>query len=329
VRDLSSGQLDLITEPQVFFPSKKQQIEEVRKRIRLEDHQAVIVKDKKGKYIVRKGTDKHRSFFLEPYCELVVLTWSTGILKDRKALKITHLDTRPQFTWFDFEIRTQDNVELMLGVTFFWNIHDVEQMIHITGDACGDMCSHARSIIIQSVSRVTLEKFLSNFNEYVARANSNPNDDFYKQRGLTINELEVRSITCKDPNTQKILQEIIQETTNRLSKLQKQDSENEVLIKRIQGEIAAEKMNEELFEIKQKHLETQSLANGASEGRRVKAFIDALGKDLSPQEKVGVFGTLRKQEVFDGLSKSNAHMYFTPNDISLNIKSVDGLPNQL
>jgi hypothetical protein len=54
---------------------------------------------------------------------------------------------------------------------------------------------------------------------------------------VRIEAIEVRSITCKEPATQRILQEIIQETTNRLNQLQKQESENEVSLKRIQGQI--------------------------------------------------------------------------------------------
>jgi bifunctional DNA-binding transcriptional regulator/antitoxin component of YhaV-PrlF toxin-antitoxin module len=76
--------------------------QEVRKRIRLEDHQVVVVKDENGKYIIKKGTDKERSFFLQPYWELVAVMWSTGIHKDKKALRITHFDCRPQFTWVSF-----------------------------------------------------------------------------------------------------------------------------------------------------------------------------------------------------------------------------------
>jgi hypothetical protein len=83
--------------------------------------------------------------------------------------------------WFDFEARTKDNVELKLGLTFFWRILDVQTMLAVTGtmlhfhfyiidqiefilfivlkfvcsdDSSGDVCSHARSLIIQAVSQV-------------------------------------------------------------------------------------------------------------------------------------------------------------------------------
>jgi len=318
VRDNKTGQLNLITEQQVFFPSSDQKIEDVRTKIRLDDYQVVIVKDENGKFIFKKGSDKESSFFLQPYWELLSVLWSTGINKDRKALKITHFDCRPQFTWYDFEIRTRDNVELVLGLTFFWQIIDVEKMIHMTGDAVGDLCSHSRSIIIQSASKVSLEEFLSQFNEFVLKAVMDPKDEFSSKRGYRIHEVEVRSITCKDPNTQQILQEIIQETTNRLARLQKQDSENETMIKKIEGDIAAEKMNSELSSLKQKTRQAEALAIGQAEAMRVKAFMDGV-EDVP--EKGEIFNLLRKKEILTELSKGKANLYFTPSDVNLSIQS--------
>jgi len=278
----------------------------------------VIIKDENGKFLFKKGSDEESSFFLRPYWELVPVNWSTGINKDKKALRITHFDCRPQFTWYDFEIRTKDNVELVLGLTFFWQITDVEKMIHITGDTVGDMCSHARSIVIQSASKVTLEAFLSNFNEFVTKVIMAPEDKFCEIRGFVIHAIEVRSISCKDPGTQKILQEIIQETTNRLSRLQKQESENETKLKHIEGEIAAEKMSQELSLLRQKNAQAEALNEGKSEALRVQSFMDGLSGDL--KEKSELFHLLRKKEILHDISKGNAHLYFTPADVNLSIK---------
>jgi len=318
IRDLRTGKLNLITEHQVFFPSNDQKIEEQRTRIRLDNYQVVIVKDETGKFLFKKGSDKESSFFLQPHWELVSVLWSTGIHKDKKALRITHFDCRPQFTWYDFEVRTKDNVELVLGLTFFWQILSVETMIHVTGDAVGDMCSHARSIIIQSSSKVTLEIFLGNFNEFVTKSIMNPEDKFCEKRGFVIHGVEVRSITCKDPGTQKILQEIIQETTNRLSRLQKQESENETKLKQIEGDIAAQKLGQELSMLKQQHHQGEALNEGKAEALRIKAFMDGLG-DIP--DKSELFHLLRKKEILSELSKGKSTLYFTPSDVNLSIQS--------
>ena len=319
-RDLESGQLTLITEPQVFTPAPKQAVIEVRKRILLEDHETVVIKDKEGKYIFKRGSDAERSFFLDPYSQLVTFCWSTGIHKDQCALKITHLDSRPKFMWYEFEARTQDNVELNIGITFFWQIVDVMAMAKTTNDAPGDLCSHARSTIIQAVSQVPLEKFLAAFNTIVRDAVLAGDTFFYTERGIKIHAVEVRNVSCKDAATQKILQEIIQETTNRLNRLQKQESENEVAVEKVRGEITAEEMKGKLIEMQREHARARGLMDGEAEATRVKVFLDGLG-DISTADKLAIFNTLRKKDALESLSTGNAQLYFTPNDVDLRIET--------
>lgn len=321
VRNVESGQLDLITEPQVFIPAPNQEIVKVSKRIRLEDHETVVIKDKAGKYLFRKGSDPERSFFLDPYSELVKFRWSTGIHKDQRALEIAQIDSRPKFMWYEFEARTQDNVELVLGITFFWQITDVEAMIKTTDDTPGDICSHARSAIIQSVSRVTLETFLAEFNTVVGQAVLETDDAFYVERGVKLHAVEVRSISCKDAETQHVLQEIIRETTNRLNRLQKQESENEVKIKQLNGEIESEEMRRKLLEIQRQNVQAAAQMEGAAEAVKVRAFFEGLGDPISLADKVSIFNTLRKQDMLEKLSKGTAQLYFTPTDVDLSIET--------
>lgn len=126
IRDLNTGQLALVTAKGLFVPQADQEVVQPRKRIVLEDHQAMVIKNIEGRYSIRLGTDAERSFFLDPYEEIVPAIWSAGLHKDSRSLRIEALDLRPKFMWYEFEARTQDNVELVLGITFFWQITDVE-----------------------------------------------------------------------------------------------------------------------------------------------------------------------------------------------------------
>lgn len=321
VRDTGTGILSLIVTPQVFIPAATQELVEVRRRIRLEDHETVVIKDQSGRYLFRRGSDEERAFFLAPHSELVTLYWSSGLHKNERNLRITHIDQRPKFMWYEFEVRTQDNVELVLGVTFFWQILDVESMIATTDDAPGDICSHARSVIIQSISQVTLEQFLAEFNEIIRAAVLRAEDDFYAERGTIIHAVEVRSITCKDPDTQRILQEIIQETTNRLNRLQKQESKNEVRLKQIRGEIEAEEIRGQLLAIRRERLRDEAEMEGGAEGERIRAYLAELADQLSLEEKLQLFQLLRKREILASLSEGSAQLYFTPSDVNLSIES--------
>jgi ribosomal protein S12 len=321
VRDTQTGTLELITETQVFCPVANQEIVEVRQRILLENHETVVVKDRFGDYSIKRGTDAERSFFLQPYEELVEFQWASGLHKDEKNLIFTHIDGRPKFMWYEFEARTQDNVELIIGLTFFWQILDVAAMIQATDDTTGAICAHARSLIIQSVSQVSLERFLAGFNAIVRQAVLGVDDGFYAERGVALHAVEVRSVACKDPDTQRILLEIIQETTNRLNRLQKQEGDNDVKLKEIEGEIEVERLKGQLLDLRRQHAQTEALTAGEAEAIRVRAFFEGLGNDMSASDKLAIFNTLRKQDAIAALSEGSAQLYFTPADVDLSIES--------
>lgn len=321
VRSISTGQYDLITTPQVFIPDDDQTIVEVRRRILLEDHHSVVIRDREGRYLIRRGTDAERSFFLQPYEQLVTFQWSSGLDKNQRNLRLTHIDSRPKYMWYDFEVRTQDNVELIIGITFFWQIADVAQMLLTTDDTTGDVCAHARSRIIQSVSRVTLEVFLAEFNVVVGDAVLDDSSRFYVDRGVRLLAVEVRYIQCKDEATQQVLQDIIQETTNRINRLQKQESENEVKVRQVQGEIETESRRAALLEIQRSNTRLMGMIEGEHEAERLQAFLKGLGDGLSIDAKIALFNTLRKSDALRDLSQGTARMFFTPEDVNLTIRA--------
>lgn len=326
VRDLRNGSLSLISEPQVFVPEAHQEVVEVRPLIQLEDHEAVVVRSQDGSYTIRTGQSEQRAFFLDPHCELLEFRWSSGIHKDARSLVLTRLDLRPKFMWYEFDVRTADNVELRLGVTFFWQIDAVQTMLASTDDAPGDICSHSRSLIIQAVSQVSLEQFLADFNALI-RASVQTSDqggrqDFFQARGLIIHAVEVRSVACKDVATQHILQEIIQETTHRINLLQKQESENEVKLRQLQGQLALEKQRTALLQWQEQHQQAEGRIAGLAEAEKVKTFFEHL-KALSPELRLHIYQLLRKQDALAELSQGQAQLYFTPADVNLSIESKD------
>ncbi|MEZ0369909.1 MAG: SPFH domain-containing protein, partial [Candidatus Sericytochromatia bacterium] len=295
IRDLRSGALALVTEPQVFVPEAHQEVAEVRELIQLEDHECVVVRSKDGSYTVHTGQSPERAFFLAPHCELLAFHWSSGIHKESRSLLLTRLDLRPKFMWYEFDVRTGDNVELRLGVTFFWQIEAVETMLGSTDDAPGDICSHSRSLIIQAVSQVSLEQFLADFNAQIRASVLGESSQFFKQRGLKIHAVEVRSVSCKDTATQQILQEIIQETTHRINLLQKQESENEVKLRQLQGQLALEKQREQLLHWQEQHQQAEGRIAGLAEAEKVKSFFEHLG-ELGPDLPMQIYQLLRKQD---------------------------------
>merc|ERR1712178_530044 len=212
---------------------------------------------------------------LPPYNEIVGLDWSRGRKRDMKGLMIERFDCRPQFMSFEFNCRTSDNVELVLEGTFFWEVVDLPAMVKSTGDTSGDLCNHARSQFIRHVARVTLKEFMES-SHIIAKKVWEEDTSFYASRGVKIHSLEVTRYQCADQSTAEILEQIIQETTNRMNRLSQAESENEVRLFRTQGEIEQEKLNGALLSIKHEHAEAEAEVTGRAEANRVSAFFAGL-----------------------------------------------------
>lgn len=264
------------------------------------------------------------SFFLPPFCEQVKLKWSTGPKKDQRGLDISLFDSRPRFDDYCFLCRTKDNVELDVEITFFWSLENVQKMVCNTDDAPGDICHHARSEIVQSVSQIDLNEFMQSFNQIVCTA-AQRGADFYAERGVRVHSVEVRSFECRDKEIDKVLQAIIRESTDRINRLQKIESENEVAIEKMRGDIQAERLKGELLEIKNAHDQQDAQDQGQAEAQRLKAFLQGLeGVTQSPEQAIKLFKLLRKVEVLSRLSESEAKLFFTPADVDLRINCNEG-----
>merc|ERR1712232_1545368 len=280
------------------------------------------------------------AFFLQPHCELVTMYWSSGtsqediqkqIVRNAKCpahkVPVTKIDLRAQYAFFEYCVRTSDNVELVLEGTIFWQVMDVPQMIRTTGDPKGDVWYHARSALIQAVARVTLEGFMAKFSEIVTTATS-VDDAFYKERGVMVHNVEVTRYECVDKKTSAVLQEIIQETTNRINRMQQQQSENDVLREQLTGEIELEKQRKELIEAKSDNDRVKAIIDGESSGLRLsksaQTFLGLLSDDLPDAEaRLALFKFFEEQHMStkraEHLASGTASLFLTPQDMNLKL----------
>lgn len=324
VRD-THGALRLVEEHGLFFPRAEDNIVKVQSLIKLSDHEAIVVKDEKGAFRFFYGDDERRgdqprAFFLPPYCEIVEHLWSRGRRRETRTLRITHLDTRPQFMNFEFNSRTSDNVELILEGTFYWQLVDIIKMMSYSSDVTGDICNYARSTFIQEISKVTLQEFMDGFRN-IANKVIEHGIEFYTVRGIKVHSLEVSGYRCADSSTAEVLQQIIQETTNRMNRASQQESENELAMMRVHSKIEHEKVKGELLEIQQKYLQEEASAAGKADAERASQFLKALeGVVPDPAERVAMWNVLRKGDALGTLAAGSAHLYFTPSDVNLSIE---------
>lgn len=82
-------------------------------------------------------------------------------------------------------------------------------MIHRTPDLPTTLCVYARSAILSTISRLTFEKFLANFNSIVSQAALSQSEEFYKDRGGILHSVEVTGLACVDAQVNSVLRVII------------------------------------------------------------------------------------------------------------------------
>jgi regulator of protease activity HflC (stomatin/prohibitin superfamily) len=327
VRDQSTGQLRLEMTNQLFVPSPNEVIENVQDLIMLADHEAMIIKDKDGVLHFYFGdpakiTEEHpRSFFVPPHSEVVSLNWSGGMRRLKRDLKISRFDLRPQFMWNELDCRTKDNVELVLETTLFWEVTDLAQMVRKTGNLTGDIYNQIRSQFIKHVAQKTLKEFMEQLH-MVAKTIFEADSDFYLSRGVKIHSLEVTKYFCSEKRTSEVLQQIIEETTNRLNRLSQAESENEVKMFKMQGQIEQEKLNGELLTIQHEHAKNEAEVSGTAEAEKVGAFIKRLEQDVPKlEDRMSMWRVLRQTDTLSVVSQGESKLYYTPKDVNLSIKT--------
>jgi regulator of protease activity HflC (stomatin/prohibitin superfamily) len=336
IEDRTTGRRRLVTEAGVFVPRAYEDIVEERPLIHVLPHEAVIVRDQRGRLVFHSGAEGNgtgKAFFLPPYNEIVQMLWSNFSKPPENQTTaretITTVDMRARKIFFDYEVRTSDNVKLSVDGTIFWRVENLQMMINATSDPEGDVWHHARSALIEAVSQVTLERFMSGFNDIVMEAfHRQAQDGFYTERGVELESMEVTRFDCADPETAQVLQQIIQETTNRINRLTAQQSENEVRAAAMTANITLERSRTEFIRTQAENHRMQSQMQGEAEGmklvRSANAFIGGLSESLpSVSSRVGLY---RLHEEIRGrnadtenLASGSAHLFLTPQDLNLRL----------
>merc|ERR1719235_1621360 len=320
----------------LFIPEPYDTVLEIRQLVHVQPHEAVITIDEAGTYRFFQNASG-TSFFLEPYDHLVTMRWSTGnILDETETEIITKIDTRSQNLYFDFEVRTSDNVRLQLEGVVRWKVDKVEQMIQGTRDPRGDVWHHSRHILLQAVSKIDLQDFMKNFNARVKAAFEQDRvngTSFYSERGVLVESMEVTGYQCVDAKTADVLQEIIRETTNRINRMQKQESENDVARAKLEAEIRLEKKRTDLISTKASNdrlvSEMEGEASGLKLAKSAQTFLNALGgvnatlPDVASRlELYRLHQDLAsKNDTTANLASGSAMLFVTPEEVNLKLQN--------
>merc|ERR1712014_192798 len=198
---------------------------------------------------------------------------------------------------------------------------DLSVMVRKTGNLPGDIYNQIRSQFIKHVAGTTLKGFMEQLH-VISKKIFEEDVSFYDSRGVKIHSLEVTKYMCAEKRTSEVLQQIIEETTNRLNRLSQAESENEVRIFKMQGQIEEEKLNGDLLKIQHEHQKSEAQVAGAAEAERVAAFIKKLEADVPKlEERISMWQLLRKTDALQVVSQGGANLFYTPNDVNLSIKT--------
>jgi hypothetical protein len=153
--------------------------------------------------------------------------------------------------------------------------------------------------------------------------NSDKDDSFFESRGVNVIRVEVLQKRCKDPEIQKIFKQIIDEKTNRIKNIEKQEAENEIKLRDLNGQIDAEKLNGILLKIKKENERQENQADGIAEGSRIQNFIGNLGDDLPLEKKLQIYFDIQNTKRLDLISQSKTTLYLTPKEVDTKVINVN------
>jgi len=169
--------------------------------------------------------------------------------------------------------------------------------------------------------------FQSSFNDLTIQAlRSQAADSFYAVRGVEVESLEITRYECADKRTALVLQQIIQETTNRINHLQVQETSSAVQAASLAGEISLERQRTDLMQSRAENIILEAAADGDAEGLQKAAaaetFIGGLKSSVpSVEQRLDLYKLhLRlksKNRDIKNLASSNAKLFLTPEDAGL------------
>merc|ERR1719183_870339 len=250
-----------------------------------------------------------------------------GEQKAVTKVPIEKIDLRTRKIFFSYEVPTSDNVKLRLDGTIFWKISRVDKMLNTTSDPEGDVWHHSRSALIQAVSKITLQNFMKSFSNITTDAyRIQAADGFYAERGVELQSMELTRFETVDASTSQILQQIIQETINRINRLQVQQSTNEVAAAELAASIQLEKQRTALITQKARNAKLEAEMAGDSDGlqlmRSASSFISGLNASVPDMaQRLALYSMHEriksKNTDTSNLAAGNAKLFMTPSDLNL------------
>lgn len=330
-----TGARRLHKEPGMLFPQENEVVIETVKRTRLQQHEVMVVRNAFGQFEIQKDVP----FFLQPFDEIVEFEWSTfdapaeGELQIPGKQKLTKITMMSRRTPFVYQVRSSDNVALRLEGTIFWKVADMQKLIERTSDPVGDVWYKARSTLVSVISRLSLVQQRQFNQEFKAAFVNEAADNFYSDRGLVFERLQVTRWEPVDAETSATLRLVNEEATKRANQLRAQNAANQIESKKLAAETEQQNERTRLARTEAANAnleaETQGEAKGVQLAESAKKFIDGLSTELPDiTERLALYNlqkqlesqNLRLAHITDGKGMT---LFLTPQDVNLKMNHTE------
>jgi len=336
----ANGQTRLYTKPGLYYPEKYEVVIDSASLVRVLGTETMVVRNAYGNYNIKSGDGKGTSFFLAPFEEVVEFSWSSfsePAEGDRQSIakeKFTRIDSRTRKAFFQYDVRTMDNVGMRIEGTIFWAVKDVSKLINKTDDPVSDVWYRGRNVLTQAVSQVSLQTFMTSFTPLIKSAYmAQAGDPFYEERGITVSSMDVTKYDCIDEETADTLQAIIEQTTDTINALQRQKAENEVKAAQLQAELRLESERTELIVQQSKNDILLAKLEGEAEGTELatsaRTFIEGLNISMPDENaRVELYKLFKDIEADDHRTKALASskrttIFMSPEEINLDLNPAE------
>jgi regulator of protease activity HflC (stomatin/prohibitin superfamily) len=321
IRDIVTGKEELITENQLYFPdSPNIHIIGRKPLIKLASYERMVIMDRESNLIFKTG-ETSPGFFLPPFCKILTQNWSLG--KEGQKKEISVFDCRFNDMDFNFSVRTNDNVEILMSVNIYWKITNFEKLFKSTSDPPQDICNQVRSQILNVASKMTTKDLMEYSSLEMVQQILNLDPEFWICRGMHIVRVNLTEKKCSDPEVDKTYRQVIEQKILRVRNLEAQRGQNDKKIAEIEGNILLETENYKLLEKKMANMQMENETKGRADGERIHMFFTGLGEDLAAEEKMKVFLELQRTERIKMVTAKVNNLYVTPADVDFQLQQVE------
>lgn len=151
-------------------------------------------------------------------------------------------------------------------------------------------------------------------------------DSFYAERGVEIESMDITRYECADSGTALLLQQIVEQTTQRIKNLQVQETASAVQASSLAAEILWERQRTDLVHSRAENTLMEAEADGDAEGLQravfAKTFIRGLEASVpSIEQRLDLYKHHLRLESQNNMTKSLASgslkLFLTPEDVGI------------